>query len=61
MLTIGLAGGLNNLAYVSDPNQWVDPMGLAKVFIHPDGTYSDRYVPGSKGLNSEAQEYIAKR
>ena len=25
---IGLQGGLNNLAYVSDPNQWVDPMGL---------------------------------
>ena len=25
---IGLEGGLNNLAYVSDPNQWVDPMGL---------------------------------
>ncbi|WP_179997815.1 RHS repeat-associated core domain-containing protein [Acinetobacter sp. YH12239] len=25
---IGLLGGLNNSAYVSDPNQWVDPMGL---------------------------------
>lgn len=25
---IGLHGGLNNSAYVSDPNQWVDPMGL---------------------------------
>lgn len=25
---IGLFGGLNNSAYVSDPNQWVDPMGL---------------------------------
>ncbi len=25
---IGLFGGLNNLAYVSDPNQWIDPMGL---------------------------------
>ena len=25
---IGLNGGLNNSAYVSDPNQWVDPMGL---------------------------------
>ena len=25
---IGLDGGLNNSAYVSDPSQWVDPMGL---------------------------------
>ena len=25
---IGLFGGLNNSSYVSDPNQWVDPMGL---------------------------------
>lgn len=25
---IGLFGGLNNSAYVSDPNQWVDPLGL---------------------------------
>jgi len=25
---IGLFGGLNNSAYVSDPNQWIDPMGL---------------------------------
>ena len=25
---IGLFGGLNNLIYVSDPNQWIDPMGL---------------------------------
>ena len=25
---VGLEGGLNNLAYVSDPNMWVDPLGL---------------------------------
>ena len=25
---IGLQGGLNNSAYVSDPNQWMDPLGL---------------------------------
>uniref|UniRef100_UPI001D1725C2 RHS repeat-associated core domain-containing protein n=1 Tax=Acinetobacter sp. CFCC 11171 TaxID=1775558 RepID=UPI001D1725C2 len=25
---IGLFGGLNNSAYVSDPNLWIDPMGL---------------------------------
>ncbi len=25
---IGLIGGMNNSVYVSDPNQWVDPMGL---------------------------------
>lgn len=25
---IGLFGGLNNSSYVSDPNHWVDPMGL---------------------------------
>ncbi|RZG75199.1 RHS repeat protein [Acinetobacter wuhouensis] len=25
---IGLLGGLNNSVYVSDPNQWIDPMGL---------------------------------
>lgn len=56
----GLFGGLNNSSYVSNPNQWLDPMRLAKVFIHSNGTYSNRYVPGSKGLNSEAQEYIAK-
>ncbi len=27
---IGLFGGLNNSSYVSDPNQWVDPMGLTE-------------------------------
>ncbi|WP_180182653.1 RHS repeat-associated core domain-containing protein [Acinetobacter sp. YH01020] len=27
---IGLFGGLNNSSYVSDPNHWVDPMGLQK-------------------------------
>ncbi|WP_257220812.1 RHS repeat-associated core domain-containing protein, partial [Acinetobacter sp. YH12218] len=26
---IGLFGGLNNSSYVKDPNQWVDPLGLA--------------------------------
>jgi uncharacterized protein RhaS with RHS repeats len=25
---IGLFGGYNTSAYVSDPTQWVDPMGL---------------------------------
>lgn len=30
---IGLFGGLNNSAYVSDPNQWVDPMGLEKTGV----------------------------
>lgn len=30
---IGLEGGWNNLAYVSDPNQWIDPMGLEKTGV----------------------------
>ncbi len=37
---IGLEGGFNNLAYVSDPNQWVDPMGLMAKDIYkaPEGS-----------------------
>lgn len=57
---IGLFGGLNNSAYVSDPNQWVDALGLAKIFIHPDGSYSGTYVSGAIGQNDEAKNYIAQ-
>ncbi|QIO07849.1 hypothetical protein G8D99_01590 [Acinetobacter lanii] len=39
---IGLQGGLNNSAYVSDPNQWVDPLGLAGIWTNGKGAYSDR-------------------
>lgn len=31
---IGLFGGFNTSAYVSDPNQWVDPLGLNKIYQH---------------------------
>ena len=34
---IGLLGGLHNTKYVSDPNQWVDPMGLQKQKPLEDG------------------------
>ncbi|QIO10299.1 RHS repeat protein [Acinetobacter lanii] len=30
---IGLQGGLNNSTYVSDPNQWIDPLGLEKTGV----------------------------
>ncbi|NHC03900.1 RHS repeat protein, partial [Acinetobacter sp. 187] len=33
---IGLQGGLNNSTYVSDPNQWVDPLGLSDKKVYPD-------------------------
>ncbi len=36
---IGLMGGLNNSSYVSDPNQWIDPMGLVDVFSSAECTY----------------------
>ncbi|WP_252715440.1 RHS repeat-associated core domain-containing protein [Acinetobacter bereziniae] len=55
---IGLFGGLHSTKYVSDPNQWVDALGLAKIFIHPDGSYSGTYVPGAIGQNDEAKNYI---
>ena len=37
---IGLFGGLNNSSYVSDPNQWVDPLGLNENKIISSGGYS---------------------
>ena len=37
---IGLMGGLNNTKYVSDPNQWVDPMGLAGIWTNGKGEFS---------------------
>ncbi|MCU4538422.1 RHS domain-containing protein, partial [Acinetobacter bereziniae] len=36
---IGLFGGLNNSVYVSDPNQWVDPLGLMEIFSSAECTY----------------------
>ena len=54
---IGLFGGLNNSAYVSDPNQWVDPMGLDETFMDPvfklihDTT---RYEPSDTTVNIAA-------
>ncbi|WP_180060286.1 RHS repeat-associated core domain-containing protein, partial [Acinetobacter sp. YH12128] len=49
---IGLMGGLNNSAYVSDPNQWVDPMGLIVhiVFNKSNGTI--------KGSDLDSKETI---
>lgn len=45
---IGLEGGLNNLAYVSDPNQWVDPLGLNESLATTmKDAFTDR-VPGSQ-------------
>ncbi len=44
---IGLEGGLNNLAYVNDPNQWVDPLGLNESLATTmKDAFTDR-VPGS--------------
>ena len=66
---IGLNGGLNNSSYVSDPNQWVDPLGL-------NGEKSDRQrnqeilarqkrereeiAKGYENYNKWAKEYNAK-
>lgn len=43
---IGLNGGMNTSAYVSDPTQWVDPMGLAGMWTNGKGQFAD-YKKGS--------------
>ncbi len=72
---IGLAGGLNTTAYASDPNAWVDPLGLSCLFgtqsvkAYPDGSYR---TPDGKfasplsgaarpGANAEQQVWSAIR
>ena len=47
---IGLFGGLNNSTYVSDPNQWVDPLGLQ--FQEANNKYAH-----SNGANAALREY----
>uniref|UniRef100_UPI00124F7BB9 hypothetical protein n=1 Tax=Acinetobacter bereziniae TaxID=106648 RepID=UPI00124F7BB9 len=47
---IGLNGGLNNSAYVSDPNQWVDPMGLMGDKDKNASDY-DRYIKHFNAYN----------
>jgi RHS repeat-associated protein len=47
---IGLLGGLNAAAYVSDPNAWVDPLGLSCVFANGTGAASNtKFVPNPYG------------
>ncbi|WP_310035449.1 hypothetical protein, partial [Caulobacter rhizosphaerae] len=47
---IGLLGGLNATAYVSDPNAWVDPLGLSCVFANGTGAASNtKFVPNPHG------------
>ncbi|NHC05115.1 RHS repeat protein, partial [Acinetobacter sp. 187] len=71
---IGLQGGLNNSAYVSDPNQWVDPLGLSdnkyydfeKINREIDKGINDRYLQAKTkqeqtvlgGMNKWAKDKI---
>ena len=58
---IGLLGGINNLVYVSDPNQWVDPMGLAREKFSDDGRTvigKENYRVGMKPMNNEAVFFV---
>ncbi|MFY1475044.1 RHS repeat-associated core domain-containing protein, partial [Acinetobacter baumannii] len=62
---IGLSGGINTSAYVSDPTQWIDPRGLAST--NSIGSYgsvksaSDTYekYATSKSLKDVAERYAA--
>ncbi|WP_168400169.1 RHS repeat-associated core domain-containing protein [Acinetobacter indicus] len=62
---IGLNGGMNTSAYVSDPTQWIDPRGLAST--NSIGSYgsvksaSDTYekYATSKSLKDVAERYAA--
>ena len=71
---IGLLGGINNLVYVSDPNQWVDPMGLQEKKTNPKYTQDAAWarnvasqkrdlntkIANVKIINKSAQEYLDK-
>ncbi|WP_168416983.1 RHS repeat-associated core domain-containing protein [Acinetobacter indicus] len=61
---IGLRGGFNTSAYVSDPTQWIDPRGLASNSIGSYGSVksaSDTYekYATSKSLKDVAERYAA--
>ncbi|MDP7775247.1 RHS repeat-associated core domain-containing protein [Acinetobacter nosocomialis] len=61
---IGLRGGFNTSAYVSDPTQWIDPRGLASNSIGSYGSVksaSDTYekYATSKSLKDIAERYAA--
>ncbi|SEM35307.1 RHS repeat-associated core domain-containing protein, partial [Acinetobacter sp. DSM 11652] len=45
---IGLLGGLNNSAYVSDANQWVDPLGLDETLGSAMREAFVERIPGAK-------------
>ncbi|MDV8157944.1 RHS repeat-associated core domain-containing protein, partial [Acinetobacter bereziniae] len=56
---IGLFGGLNNSAYVSDPNQWVDPMGLmtSKSDQQRNQEILERIKQQRKAIDDENKKY----
>ncbi|MDN5650847.1 MAG: RHS domain-containing protein, partial [Acinetobacter sp.] len=56
---VGLIGGLNNSAYVSDPNQWVDPMGLManKSDKQRNQEILERIKQQRKGIEQENKKY----
>jgi RHS repeat-associated protein len=56
---IGLEGGINTSAYVADPTQWVDPLGLNK---EKNNNFMGLNNPNVKDLwtgNSKAQKPLA--
>jgi len=63
---IGLLGGLNAAAYVSDPNAWVDPLGLSCVFAggakvpQKRGPKTDPLAPHNATIRREANRLTAE-
>lgn len=58
---IGLDGGLRTHAYVHDPVQWVDPLGLAACFDASTGRWRDsgtgRFVKTADGVDSHLAQF----
>ncbi len=56
---IGLQGGLNNSVYVPDPNQWIDPLGLAKnQYIYYENGQKIGYASADESYKYPNRTYI---